>query len=143
MLGDALLNAVHRATATAVENVERKVAWTAAGGAFLVCALVSALIVAYQLLQVHVGTLNAVAVISAACALIGLLCVSLPNMIDNAQRRQVNASPSASPVATTVAAIDEEAKQAVDYFGALRLVGAAFYFGLGAARKLKRRGPRF
>jgi hypothetical protein len=87
-----------------------------------------------------VGTLNAVAVVSAACALIGLLCVSLPNMIDNAQRGQANASPSASPV---VAAIDEEANQAVDYFGALRLVGAAFYFGLGAARKLKRRGPHF
>jgi hypothetical protein len=31
-----------------------------------------------------------------------------------------------------------EAKQAVDYFGAVRVVGAAFLFGLGAARKLKR-----
>ena len=73
MIGDAILNAVHRATATAVENVERKVAWTAAGGAFLLCALVSALIVAFQILQVHVGTLNAVAMVSAACVLIGLL----------------------------------------------------------------------
>jgi drug/metabolite transporter (DMT)-like permease len=138
MIGDALLNAVRRATATAVENVERKVAWTAAGGAFLLCALVSALIVAYQILQVHVGTLNAVAVISAACALIGLFCISLPSTMDNAQPRQANASPSASPVATTVAAIDEEPNQAVDYFGALRVVSAAFLFGLGAARKLKR-----
>jgi hypothetical protein len=64
-------------------------------------------------------------------------------MIDRARRRRAKASHSASPVATTAAAIDEEAKQAVDYFGALRLVGAAFYFGLGAARKLKRRGPHF
>ena len=39
---------------------------------------------------------------------------------------------------TTVAAVDEEAKQAVDYFGAVQMVGAAFLFGLGAARKLKR-----
>jgi hypothetical protein len=138
MLGDALLYAARRATATAVENVERKVAWTAAGGAFLLCALVSALIVAYQILQVHVGTLNAVAVVSAACASIGLLCISLPSMIDHAQRRQAQESNSASPVATTVAAIGEEAKQAVDYFGALRVVSAAFLFGLGAARKLKR-----
>ena len=118
MLGDALLNAVHRATARAVENVERKVAWTAAGGAFLLCTLVSALIVAYQILQVHVGTLNAVAMVSAACALIGLLCISLPSTMDHPQPRQANASPGASPVATTVAAIDEEANQTVDYFGA-------------------------
>ena len=106
--------------------------------AFLLCALVSALIVAYQLLETRVGTLNAVALISAACLLVGLLCVSLPSTIDRAQRRQAQASNSASPVAETAAAIDEEAKQAVDYFGALRVVGAAFLFGLGAARKLKR-----
>jgi len=136
MIGDALLNAVRRATTTAVENVERKVAWTAAGGVFLLCALVSALIVAYQILQVHVGTLNAVAVISAACALIGLFCISLT--MDKAHPRQATASASASPVATTVAPIDEEPNQAVDYFGALRVVSAAFLFGLGAARKLKR-----
>ena len=43
-----------------------------------------------------------------------------------------------SPVATTVAVVDEEAKEAVDYFGALQVVGAAFLFGLGAARRLKR-----
>ena len=77
------------------------------------------------------------------CLLIGLLCLSLPSTIDRAQRRQAKASHSASPVATTAAAIAEEAKQAVDYFGALRLVWAAYYFGLGAARKLKRREPRF
>ena len=58
--------------------------------------------------------------------------------MDNAQPRQANASPSASPVATAVAAIGEEPNQAVNYFGALRVVSAAFLFGLGAARKLKR-----
>jgi hypothetical protein len=41
-------------------------------------------------------------------------------------------------VSTAVAAVDEEAKEAVDYFGALRVVGAAFLFGMGAARRLKR-----
>jgi hypothetical protein len=137
MLGDAILYAARRATSTAVENVERKVAWTATAGAFLLCALVSALIVVYQFLETRVGTLNAVALISATCLLIGLLCLSLPSIIERGQHRQANASHSASPVATTVAAIDEEAKQAVDYFGALRVVGAAFIFGLGAARKLK------
>jgi hypothetical protein len=76
--------------------------------------------------------------VSGACLLIGLFCLSLPNSIDRARREQVKASSSVPPVATTAAAIDEEAKQAVDYFGAVRVVGAAFLFGLGAARKLKR-----
>jgi hypothetical protein len=67
MLGDAILYAVRRATSTAVENVERKFAWTATAGVFLLCALVSALIVAYQVLETRVGTLNAVALISAVC----------------------------------------------------------------------------
>jgi hypothetical protein len=33
--------------------------------------------------------------------------------------------------------VDTEAKEAVDYFGAIRVVGAAFLFGLGAARRLR------
>ena len=138
MLGDAILYAVRRATSTAVENVERKAAWTAAASAFLLCALISALIVAYQFLEPRVGTVHAVALISAACLLMGLICLLLPGMIERAERQSAQAARTASPVATTVAAVNEEATQAVDYFGALRVVGAAFLFGLGAARKLRR-----
>ena len=138
MIGDAILYAVQRATSNAVGNVERKVAWTAAAGASLLCGLVAALVLAFQILEPRIGTSNSVALISVACLLVGLFCLSLPDRIDRAQREQAKASSSASPVATTAAAIDEEAKQAVDYFGAVRVVGAAFLFGLGAARKLKR-----
>jgi hypothetical protein len=138
MLGDAVLYAASRATSTAIDNVSRKAAWAATAGAFLLCALVSALIVAYWFVEPKVGTVNAVAIISATCLLIGLFCLSLPNLIERAERRRAAAIRNASPVATTVAAVDEEAKQAVDYFGAAQVVGAAFLFGLGAARKLKR-----
>ena len=50
---------------------------------------------------------------------------------------RAKAERNAAPVATMVAAVDEEAREAVDYFGALRVIGAAFLFGLGAARRLK------
>ena len=86
MLGDAILYAVQRATSTAVGNVERKVAWTAASGALLLCALVAALLAAFQLLEPRVGISNAVALISVACLLIGLFCLSLPNRLDRAKR---------------------------------------------------------
>ena len=137
MLGDAILYAVRRATSTAVENVERKAAWAAAASAFLLCALISALIVAYQFLEPRVGTVHAVALISAVCLLMGLICLLLPGMIERAERRRTEAERNAAPVATMVAAVNEEAREAVDYFGALRVIGAAFLFGLGAARKLK------
>jgi hypothetical protein len=143
MLGDAFLYAASRATSTAIDDVSRKAAWAATAAAFLLCALISALIVAYWFVEPGVGTVNAVAIISATCLLIGLICLSLPNVIERAERRRAAAARAAavraaSPVATTVAAVDEEAKQAVDYFGAVQVVGAAFIFGLGAARKLKR-----
>jgi len=137
MLGDAVLYAASRATSTAFESVSRKAAWTVTAGVLFFCAFVSALIVAYQLLEPRLGAVNTIAAISAVCLLVGLFCLSLPNMIERAERRRLAAERSASPVATTVAAVDEE-KQAVDYFGAVQVVGAAFLFGLGAARKLKR-----
>ena len=85
--------------------------------------------------RTRVGTLNAVALISAACAAAGIVCLSLPRLIDGVNQRR---SRNRSPVETTVAVVNDEAKEAVDYFGALQVVGAAFVFGLGAARKLKR-----
>jgi len=138
MLGDAVLYAASRATATAFDNVSRKAAWVAVASAFFLCALVSALIVAYQFVEPRIGTVNAIAAISAVCLLIGLICLSFPGMIERTERRRAAAARNTSPVATTAAAVDEEAKQAVDYFGAVQVVGAAFLFGLGAARKLKR-----
>ena len=77
MLGDAILYAARRVTSTAIENVERKAAWAAAASAFLLCALVSALIVAYQVLEPRIGMVNSVAAVSAACFLVGLICLSL------------------------------------------------------------------
>ena len=57
--------------------------------------------------------------------------------LDNRPCRARKRAKSSS-TATVVAAVDEEAKEAVDYFGALRVVGAAFLFGLTAAQRLKR-----
>jgi hypothetical protein len=91
VLGYAILYAVRRATSTAVENVERKAAWAAAASAFLLCALISALIVAYQFLEPRVGTVHAVALISVACLLIGLICLLLPGMIERAERQGAQA----------------------------------------------------
>jgi MFS family permease len=135
MIGDAVLYAASRATHSALENVSRRVTWLAIAGVFLVAAMVLAIIAAYMLAEPRFGSLQAIGMIAGVCVLVALISMSVPAMIEKAEARKRN---KGSPVATAAAAVDAEAKQAVDYFGAMQVVGTAFLFGLGAARRLKR-----
>lgn len=136
MIGQALLYAANRATHSAIDSVARRITWTAIAAAFFLCALVFALIGAYWYAEPQVGPLYASGLVAGGCALIGLVCLSVPSVVDwfksLAERRR-------SRMETAVATVDEEAKEAVDYFGALQVVSTAFLFGLGAARRLKQR----
>ena len=135
MIGDAVLYAASRATHSAIENVSRRVTWMTVAGVFLTAAMVLAIIAAYMLAEPRFGTLHAIAMIAGGCVLVALVSMSVPAMLDKVEARRRNKS---SPVATAAAAVDQEAKEAVDYFGAMQVVGTAFLFGLGAARRLKR-----
>ena len=135
MIGDAVLYAASRATHSAIENVSRRVTWMAISGVFLIAAMVLAIIAAYMVAEPRFGPLAAVGIIAGGCVLAGLISMSVPVIIDKAEARRRD---KGSSVSTAVAAVDEEAKQAVDYFGALQVVGTAFLFGLGAARRLRR-----
>ncbi len=136
MIGNAVLYAASRATSNAIENVTRRITWTAIAVTFLLCALVFGLFLVFWLLEARFGPLQAAGAIAAASAILGLVCLMMPAMIEWFEKL---GKRQGSAVATTVAAVDEEAKEAVDYFGALQVVGAAFLFGLGAARRLKQR----
>jgi uncharacterized membrane protein YedE/YeeE len=135
MIGDAVLYAASRATHSALDNVSRRLTWTAISGTFLFAAMVLAIIAAYMVAEPRFGPLAAIGMIAGGCVLAGLISMSVPVIIDKAEARRRN---KGSPVSTAVAAVDDEAKQAVDYFGALQVVGTAFLFGLGAARRLRR-----
>jgi len=135
MIGDAVLYAASRATHSALDNVSRKLTWIAIAGVFLLAAMVLAIIAAYMVIEPRFGSLQAIAIIAGACVLVGLISMSVPAMVERAEARKRN---KGSAVATAAAAVDAEAKQAVDYFGAMQVVGTAFLFGLGAARRLRR-----
>ena len=135
MIGDAVLYAASRATHSALENVSRRVTWMAISGVFLIAAMVLAIIAAYMVAEPRFGPLAAIGIIAGGCVLAGLISMSVPVIIEKLEARRRN---KGSPMSTAVAAVDEEAKQAVDYFGALQVVGTAFLFGLGAARRLRR-----
>jgi uncharacterized membrane protein YedE/YeeE len=135
MIGDAVLYAASRATHSALENVSRRLTWTVISGAFLFAAMVLAIIAAYMVAEPRFGPLAAIGIIAGGCVLAGLISMSVPVIIEKIEARRRN---KGSAMSTAVAAVDDEAKQAVDYFGALQVVGTAFLFGLGAARRLRR-----
>lgn len=135
MIGDAVLYAASRATHSALENVSRRVTWMALAAVFLLAAMVLAIIAAYMVAEPRFGALPAIGMIAGACVLAGLISMSVPVMIEKAEARKRTKS---TPLATAANAVDQEARQAVDYFGAMQVVGTAFLFGLGAARRLKR-----
>ena len=135
MIGDAVLYAASRATHSALENVSRRVTWIAIAGVFLLAAMVLAIIAAYMVAEPRFGSLQAIGMIAGVCVLAGLVSMSVPALIEKAEARKRH---KGSSVANAAAAVDQEAKQAVDYFGAMQVVGTAFLFGLGAARRLRR-----
>ena len=104
-------------------------------GVFLIAAMVLAIIAAYMVAEPRFGPLAAIGIIAGSCVLAGLISMSVPVVIEKIEARRRN---KGSAMSTAVAAVEEEAKQAVDYFGALQVVGTAFLFGLGAARRLRR-----
>jgi hypothetical protein len=135
MLGDAVLYAASRATHTALENVSRRLTWAAIAAVFLLAALVLAIMALYIVLEPRFGSLHTVGIIAGGCAVVGIISLTMPWLIDRAEARKRD---QGSPMSNAVAAVDNEAKGAVDYFGALQVVGTAFLFGLGAARRLRR-----
>jgi len=134
MIGDAVLYAASRATHTAIENVSRRLTWTAIALAFLLAAFVLALAALYLLIAPRLGALYAVGAIAAGCAILGIVSLSMPWFIERIEAKR---HERGSPVANAVVAVDEEAKEVVDHFGPIQVVATAFLFGLGAARRLR------
>ena len=136
MIGDAVLYAASRATHSALDNVSRRVTWMAIAGVFLVAAMVLAIIAAYM----------------ARRAALRLLARDRHDRWrlraggshqhvgagDDREGRSAKAQQGRRPWRLPLPPSMHEAKQAVDYFGAMQVVGTAFLFGLGAARRLKR-----
>lgn len=135
MIGQAVLYAASRATSSAVDSVTRKITWTAIAAVFLLAAFIVALMLAYTMIAAEYGAVIGFTVIAGGCLGIGLVSLVMPTLIERIEnfRRERK-----SALATTADVVDEEAREAVDHFGALQVIGSAFLFGLGAARRIKK-----
>ena len=134
MIGEAVLYAASRATSSAIDNVARKVTWMAIAVVFILAALIVGLMLVYALIEPHLGPVNALAAIAGGCVIVGLVCLVMPTLIERIEKLREERK---SALVTTADAIDTEAREAVDHFGALQVVGSAFLFGLAAARRIK------
>lgn len=136
MLGQLFTYAASRAAGDAVDSVARRVLWGSVAVLLLLTAFVFLVLVVFWLLQSEYGAVEAATAIAVACAIAAAIAFSIPAIIEWA-RAPDDADQSA--VAQTVDAVQDEARAAVDYFGAFQVVASAFVFGMGAARQLRRR----
>lgn len=136
MIGDAVLYAANRATSSALEGFSRQASWIGAAIILMIVGLVFGLICVFWILAPEFGSLQAGAMIAAGCFAAGLIFLWVPNVIAWLNRPGKEPEPS---LTATVNAVQEEAKEAVDYFGAMQVMTTAFMLGLGAARRVKSR----
>lgn len=137
MLGNLFLYAANRATQGAVGNVARQASWGGLAIFLMLAGAVFSLVVAFLMLDARFGAESAGVMIAAGCFVAAIVCLSMPRLLD---WMETKAKPTpAAAIAETGAAVHEEMTQAVDYFGAVRVVASAFLLGLSAARQLKQR----
>jgi hypothetical protein len=137
MLGNLFLYAANRASQGAVGNVARQASWGGFAVFLLLAGAIFSLVVTFVVLDARLGAASAGVIIAAGCFVAGLVCLSMPGLLDWMETKPK--PTSAETIAETSAVVHEEMTQAVDYFGAVRVVASAFLLGLSAARQLKQR----
>ena len=136
MLGEATFYALKRITSSAVEHVSREAIWMAIAVPPALSGFVFALIAAYWFIQPLIGSAKAAGIVAASCVLVAVVCFFMPSIIESMKSKK---EPALPPGVTAFSVAKDEAKAAVDFFGAFRLVSSAFVFGLGLGRRLKKR----
>lgn len=134
MIGQAVAYAASRATEGAIESVSRRLFWWLAAALFFVGGLAFGLVATYWYLAPRYGSFEAAALIAAGCLCAALIALCIPpivNWISRLFRRPQDIATATAEV------VQEEAREAVDYFGAAKVMATAFMFGLGAARRLR------
>lgn len=135
MLGSALSYAATRLAGRAVDTVERKIFWGGLSGILMLAALVFSLTAIFVFLQAQFGVLQTAIALGAGCAVLSILLFWMPSFLTSVERY---AEEEESPSEELAGAVDAEAREAVDTFGALQVATSAFMIGLSAARGLKR-----
>ncbi len=135
MISEAASYVTDRLTETAAERLGPTIAWVAAVALSALAAVAFGLVALYAYLAPVYGPLETAAGIALGALLLAVILIlarwayrRLKLILDNRTHEIEN----------TLAAIDEEAREAIDYFGSAKVLATAFMFGFSAARKIKR-----
>lgn len=135
MIGEAVGYAASRAASEVAEPVTRWLLWGSAAILLLLGAFAFGLVAIYWYLAEQYGSLAAAGLTAIGCLVLALIALSIPPLISSYNRR-FDTRPDAATA--TIEAVQQEAREVVDYFGAAKVMATAFMFGLGAARRVRR-----
>ena len=135
MIGELIRYAANRAMGGVVDSAARHASWGAAAIFLIGVGAIFSLIVAFWLLDARYSATVAGTAIAALCFVFGAICLMMPRLLDWLETK---AKTPTDPVSETVAAVQEEVADAVDYFGPIRVVASALMLGVGIARSIKR-----
>ncbi len=134
MIADAVLYAAGRAAGHTAEKVTRTVVWFALATFVFTLAAIAGAIGLFWYLEPTLGAVGSALTLAASGFVFALVLASVPSLmtvIEAAAEKQKD------PVAESLKVVETEAAEAVNYFGAAKVLISAFLLGIGAARSLK------
>lgn len=134
MFSDAASYVTDRITETAAERLGPKIAWGAAIATLVLAAVAFGLVALYAVIAPLYGRAEAAALIGGGSLALALLLAFVAWAYGRLRR---TSKSGAHEDGQPFAAIDAEAREAIDYFGSARVIATAFMFGFTAARKVK------
>lgn len=135
MIGEAVGYAASRAASEVAEPVARWLLWGSAAVLLLIGAFAFGLVATYWYLAEQYGSLAAAGFTAIGCLILALVALAIPPLI-SWYNRHFDTRPDTATA--TIEAVQQEAREVVDYFGAAKVMATAFMFGLGAARRVRR-----
>lgn len=135
MIADAASYVTSRIAEGAAESIGPKLAWGAGVLLLAIAALVFGFSAAHSYLSAIYGSLDAALAIAGACLVLLIFLIVVPWVFGRARRAT---AVSLKYDQSALEAVDEEAKDVIDYFGAAKVMATAFMFGFSAARRIKR-----
>ncbi len=134
MISEAASYFANRLTETAAERLGPTIVWVIFIALGALAAVTFGLVALYAYLAPIYGNFHASAGIAVGAVLFTVALI-VGRWIHHRILR--NAESKASRAEETLHSVDEESRDAVDYFGSAKVLATAFMFGFTAARKIK------
>jgi hypothetical protein len=136
MIADAVLYAASRAAGNTAEKMTRTATWLALATFVFTLATIAGVMGLFWYLEPTLGAVGAALSLAAAGFVIALVLASIPSLMTAIEAA---AEKQKDPISETLKAVETETSEAVNYFGAAKVLISAFLLGVGAARSLKGR----